>query len=446
MKNKIPQNIHFIGIGGIGASALAAILHKKGFKISGSDKVPSAITKKLEKSGIKFYKTHKVTNLKKETDIVVYSPAIPESNPELKKAKQLGITCMTYPQALGELTKEYFTIAIAGTHGKSTTTAIASLILKNGGLDPNVVIGTCLREFRNNNYRVGKSDILIIEACEYKRSFLNFHPDMLLVTNIEAEHLDYFKGLADYKKAFKDLANQTDEEGAVIIDSDDKNSKDITKDTKAQIVYLSEKVKKSNFHLKDGYLYFENKKIKITPGIPGDFNVKNAAMAATIGAILGVDKKVIEQTIKEYRGSWRRFEEKKKLGGARMIDDYAHHPTEIKATLKALRDQNPKARILVIYQPHQHNRTRHFMGEFGKSFKQADEIIIPNIYTVRDSKKDTSEVTTEKLVAEIAKHHPSAKDGGGLEKTAAYIKKNSRDYDLIVTMGAGDVDGVYGWL
>ncbi|MEK7085386.1 MAG: Mur ligase domain-containing protein, partial [Patescibacteria group bacterium] len=224
--------IHFIGIGGIGTSSLAQILHEKGKKITGSDNCASEITKSLKLEGIKIYGNHDQSNITKKHELVVYSPAIPANNPELQKAQQLKIPCLSYPQALGELTKKYYTIAITGTHGKSTTTAMTALTAIKGHLNPTVVIGTKLKEFKNKNYRVGESNYLIIEACEYKRSFLNFHPNILIITNIETEHLDYYKNLKDYQKAFNELAIKVPKNGYIIVNDDDKNVKPVLKGAK----------------------------------------------------------------------------------------------------------------------------------------------------------------------------------------------------------------------
>lgn len=396
------MNIHFIGIGGIGTSSIAQILHKKGNKISGSDSTPSDLTKDLKLSGIKISIGHNSKNVTKKHDLVIYSPAIPNSNSEFKKAKQLKIKIQSYPQALGELTKEYFTVAVAGTHGKSTTTAMIALIAQKAGLDPNVVIGTKIREFKNKNFRVGKSNLLILEACEYKRSFLHINPDILVITNIEAEHLDYYKNLADYKKAFAQLAK------------------------KAKKV-----IRKPD-------------KIKIKPKLPGKFNITNAQFAATTCRLLNIDEKTIKQIIQNFSGTWRRLEFKKTKLKTKFIDDYAHHPTEIKMTLTAIREQFPEDKILLIYQPHQYSRTRILLKKFGKSFHDADQVIIPNIYKVRDTKKDIKGTSPQALVNEINKTTPNkAKNGHSLKKTADFIRKNHKDYDLIITMGAGDIDRIY---
>lgn len=446
MKLSQAKNIHFIGIGGIGCSSLAQVLFYKGKKISGSDNIKSALTDHIKKIGIHFSLGHEKENIKKGIDLVIYSPAIPLDNSELLEAKKLKITCLTYPEALGELTKDYFTIAVSGSHGKSTTTAMISRLLMEAGLDPTVVIGTKMKELKNENFRVGKSKYLVIEACEYKRSFLHFLPKILVITNIELDHMDYYKNLSDYKMAFSDIVKKVSKNGLVIANADNKNTTDILNGIKTKSVTLGIANKKVDFILKGHFLSVNKKneqELKITPRIPGKFNITNGAMAAIVGLKLKIPNKKIEQAIKGYHGSWRRMEYKKKMGKTIVIDDYGHHPTEIKATLSAIRETYPNKKILCVFQPHQYNRTLMLLKDFAKSFKAVNKVIIPNIYKVRDCEADIKKVSPEILVREINKHSKNASYGNGLEKTAEYIKKNHSKFDVIVTMGAGNIDGIY---
>ncbi len=422
------KKIHFIGIGGIGTSSIAQIYAEKGNDISGSDLIPSKMTQSLKSKGIKISIGHNSKNIPKKCNLVIYSPAIPHLNSELKEAKKRGIRTISYPKALGELTEEYFTVAIAGTHGKSTVTAMIAITAVSAGLDPSVVVGTKLKEFKDKNYRVGKSDLLILEACEYKKSFLHLHPDILVITNIEADHLDFYKNLKNYKQAFTDLAKTVHKEGSIIIDPGDQNSVSAIAQSKQNIIYV-------------------NKKEKLQPKIPGDFNILNAQTAATVCQKLGISKKIIIKSLNSYEGSWRRMEYKKtKFPKTIFIDDYAHHPTEIETTLNAIKEQYPKSKVLCIFQPHQYSRTRLLLKEFGKSFYMVDKVIIPNIYRVRDTKRDIKNVSTDILVNEISSNSKNAQNGNGLKKTAEYIKAHHKEYDLIITMGAGDVDNIYKYL
>lgn len=429
MKLQKARNIHFIGIGGIGTSSLAQILLSKKKVISGSDTVPSQITESLKKSGIKVSIGHNEKNVSKKHDLVIYSPAIPATNIELKRAKALKIKALTYPQALGEVTKDYYTIAIAGTHGKSTTTAMTSIVLAKNKLDPSVIIGTKVRQFKNRNFRIGKSKYLVIEACEYKRSFLEIAPDVLVVTNLEADHLDYYKGFNDYKSAFIDLVKKLPKDGVLVINRDDKNLQELKKETLAEIVEWSDD---------------DENKINLKLKLPGKFNKENAQNAATVGQILNIPDTAIKESLKDFTGTWRRMEHKKKRGfHCIFIDDYGHHPTEIELTLNAIREKYFDKKILVIFQPHQYSRTKLLLKDFGGSFIQADKVIVPNIYEVRDSQEDIMGVSPDDLVNEIRKHKVKATNGKGLEKTANYIKKNHKKWDVIVTMGAGDIGEIY---
>lgn len=419
------KHFHFIGIGGIGVSSLAQILHAKGKTVSGSDNYASDLTKNLKKTGIKVFDEHNEKNVTKKHQLVIYSPAVPNSNPELQKARELKIQCLSYPEALGELSKEYFTIAISGTHGKSTTTAMTALVLIAGKLDPTVVIGTKLKEFKNKNFRVGKSKYLVIEACEYRRSFLHFKPNILVITNIEAEHLDYYKDLEDYQNAFHDIAKKVSKDGYIVVNNEEKNLAPILKDCPAQIIKWKEKV-------------------KTKPGIPGEFNLVNATNAAMVGELLGVSEKNIHTAIRKYKGSWRRMDyKKKKLGKTQFIDDYGHHPTEVRVTLAAIRERHPDSKILCVFQPHQHSRTKMLLKEFGHAFNSVDQVIIPNIYQVRDSEEVVKSINVDDLVNEIKNQQAHVKNGKNLEKTAEYIKENYKKYDIIVTMGAGDISKIY---
>lgn len=420
------KKIHFIGIGGIGTSALAQIFNKKGYKVSGSDQKSSAITTSLRRAGVKVQIGHNPNNIKKGQDRVIYSPAIPDSNPELKQAKKLKIKCQSYPEALGEFSKNYYTIAVAGTHGKSTTTAMTTMALLN--LDPTVVIGTKVPQLRNRNYRVGDSKYLIIEACEYRESFIHFHPDILLITNIEADHLDYFKTLKNYKDTFKKLVQKVPKDGKIIINGTDKNSLEVIKKAKAELVSWK-------------------KALDLKLQIPGKFNQENATFAFKTAELLGQNLEQSKKALQNFKGTWRRMEKKRtKLENLEFIDDYGHHPTEIKVTLGAIRESHPKAKILCVFQPHQYSRTKLLLKEFGTAFKNVDQVLIPNIYQVRDSEADLKSVNADDLVNEISKSGAKAQNGQGLKNSAAYIKKNQKNFDLVVTMGAGDIPKIYKWL
>jgi len=450
------MKIHFIGIGGIGVSALAQYYLSKGHIVSGSDLASSEIIEFLKEKGIKvIIGPHSENNLSKDADLVIYSPAVKQDNPEYKKAKELNIRLQSYPQALGTLTKEYFTIAISGTHGKSTTTSMLALVLTKAGFDPTVIVGTKIKEFGNTNFRVGKSKILVIEADEHFASFLNYWPKIIVLTNIEKEHLDYYKNLNNITRTYKEYLSHLGEEGILIANKEDKNVFRIAKKGKHEVVFYSIKQK-------------EAKKIKRILKVPGKHNVYNSLAVLTVARILGAPDKMSFKALSEYKGSWRRFDIK--IGHAdkkviTVISDYGHHPTEILATLKATREKYPKKKIWCVFQPHQHQRTYYLFNDFVKVFSSVpiDNIVITDIFDVagREIKKINAEVSSEKLVQKI---HPHTKRDIGDEKVDGknesrygvgvnkkniiylpmgdiekYIKDNIKSKEVLIIMGAGDI-------
>lgn len=461
------KKVHLIGIGGIGVSAIARILLKKGIQVSGSDLTRSKITDSISKLGVKVnIGEHKPENVAKDVDLVGHTIAAPKDNPELVQAKKFKIPTLTYPQILGELTKDKFTLAVSGTHGKTTTTSMVSLILEKGGFDPTVVIGSNLEEF-SGNARMGKSKYFIIEADEYRKAFLNYSPNIIVLTNIEYEHPDCFKNLKEVKKAFSDFLKKLPRDGMVIACFDDVNVREIIEKSKVyperslsrarprdrrvvsygfsndatfRIRDVIQKKRKAVFRiLKNNELIGEFKLV-----IPGTHNILNAAGAIALGLELGINIGSIKKALAEFKGAWRRFEKKGVVGGVTIIDDYAHHPTEIKATLAAARKLFEDRKIICVFQPHHHQRVKALFGDFVEAFKNADEIIIPDIYAVagRENKLMQREVSSQKLVEEIAKLDKDAKYIGKLDEAVKYLAKHAKKDDVIITMGAGDVTEV----
>jgi len=424
------MKIHFIGIGGIGVSALAKYYLKKGHKVTGSDLVSSEITKTLKKLGVKIFTgRHKAKNLPENADLVVFSPAVKPDNPELKEAKKLKIKSLSYPEALGELTKKYFTIAVSGTHGKSTTTAMIGLLLAKTGLDPTVIIGTKLKEFGDSNCRVGKSQYLVIEADEHMASFLNYWPKIIVLTTIEADHLDYYKNLGNILKTFKKYIGHLPKDGVLIANGDDKNIYHIISTAVKNVFWYS---------LKDR----GGEKLRKILKVPGEYNISNALAALAVARALKIPDKTSFKALSEYRGSWRRFEITKILEPKpyTLISDYAHHPTEIKATLKAAREKFPRKKIWCVFQPHQHQRTFYLFKDFVEVFRQApiDKLIITDIYDVagREEIDIKKKVNSEKLV--------KAADRNSViylpkEKIINYLKNNLEGGEVVMIMGAGDI-------
>lgn len=435
------MKIHFIGIGGIGVSALAQYYLSKGHIVYGSDLVSSEITEFLKEMGIKIIiGLHSENNLSSDANLVIYSPAVTPSNPEYKKAKELNIRLQSYPQALGELTKQYFTIAISGTHGKSTTTSMIALVLIKAGLDPTVIVGTKLKEFSDHalsptegtNFRVGSSKILVVEADEHFASFLNYWPKITVLTNIEKEHLDFYKNLNNIKKIYKEYLSHLREDGILVANKEDKNINKIAKKGKHEVVFYSIKQK-------------ESKRLKKILKIPGKHNIYNALASITVARILGVPDKISFDTLLQYRGSWRRFDLKKGKAGNNkitVISDYGHHPTEVLVTLRATREKYSKKKIWCVFQPHQYQRTHYLFENFVKTFSRIagkiDNIIIADIYDVagREIKKINIEVSSEKLVEKINKNNIRYFSLCDIEK---HIKENIKNGEVLIIMGAGDI-------
>lgn len=393
------KKIYFLGIGGIGMSALARLLKAKGYYVYGSDISSSSTTKELECEGIKIFDGHNVNFLDENTDLLIFSEAVSKDCPEIHKALALGIPSMSYFEALGKLTESYRLIAIAGTHGKSTTTSMLALILTNAGLDPTVVVGTKISEFGNKNVRVGDSDIFLVEACEYRRNFLHLRPSLLGILNIELDHLDYYKNQDDYQKAFDEFAAQSD-----------------------------------NVIWPDEISEYEGEL-----GVPGQHNLWNAGLAAAIARKYGVSESIISSTLKKFSGTWRRFEYKGTCCGASVYDDYAHHPSEIHATLEAAREKYPDSRIIAFFQPHQYSRTAKLLNDFAESFDIADEVLITDIYEARDNQEDIESVNAEILATAISKFHDDVRYCGNLKKSAEYLLESLKENDVLLVMGAGDV-------
>lgn len=417
------KKIHFIGIGGIGMSALARYFLSEGDIVTGSELVKSEITDGLEKVGVL------ITKKIKDVDLVVYSNALRDNNPELKKARKLGIKCITYPEALGELTKKYFTIAISGTHGKSTTSAITALILIKNGLDPTVIIGTKLKEFNDSNFRKGKSNYLVIEADEYKEAFLNYNPDIIVLTNIEADHLDYYKNIDNILNAFEKYTKRLSKGGTIIANKDDSN-----------ILRLLRNKKFKSFSLKNK----DAKEVSSALKIPGEYNVSNALAALEVAKTLKIKKLDAIKALSEYHGSWRRFEIFK-TKDLIIISDYAHHPTAVLKTLVATREKFKNKKITCIFQPHQYHRTYSFFNEFVNVFKRApvDQLIISKIYDVagREDKKSKANVSSAKLAKAV--NNPRVVSMEKFEDIKKYVYDNCKKGEVVVVMGAGDVYNLF---
>lgn len=433
------MKIHFIGIGGIGVSALARYFLARGDEVSGSDSAASEITADLEKMGIKIFVGHKAENIS-QSDCVIFSAAVQDINLELVEARRQGIKTQKYAQALGEITKEKYTIAVSGMHGKSTTTAMIGLMLEKAGLDPTVIVGTRLKEWSNSNFRSGKSKYLVIEADEYDRSFLNYWPKVLVLLNIEEEHLDtYTGGLADIMKTFEEYVGHLDSEGVLIFNEEDNNIATLI-NTKSQFL-ISKQIQNPKFKIQK---YNAGVVSGLKLRVPGRHNISNANAALAVARLLGIDEKIAVESLNNFSGAWRRMEYKGEINGAKVYDDYGHHPTEIAATLngaKELVGQNGK--LWCVFQPHQYHRTFDLFEKFIGAFSAADKVVLLPIYSVagREDEEIKKQVSSEKLALRL-QAQGKKEDVVYIEdfnKAGAYLKERLQARDVCLIMGAGDI-------
>lgn len=440
------SKIHCIGIGGIGLSAVADILLERGFEVSGSDMKESDMTAKLAEKGVKIFIGHDGRNVE-GTDLIVYTVAVSDDNPELVRAKELGIPAVTRAQMLGAIMEEYdYSIAISGTHGKTTTTSMISLILKNAGKDPTIAVGGNLSEI-GGNVKVGSSQYFVTEACEYRDSFLNLRPVIEIILNIDSDHLDYFKDIDHIVDSFGRFAKLVPENGYIIAYDANPFVSSVIKGKSNVITFgFSENCTYyvTDIEFKGGMPQFtvntEGRELcRIQLQVPGEHNILNALAAFVCCHMLGTEPDVIKETLESYCGTARRFDIKGKTeDGRTVVDDYAHHPTEIRATLKAACNV-PHRNLWCIFQPHTYTRTLALFDEFGKAFEDADKVVLTDIYAARES--DIYNVSSQDLLNEIKKNFPD-KDVYYFpekEEAAEFVYKRSMPEDIILTMGAGDI-------
>ena len=438
------QHIHLIGIGGISMSAIAEILLKHGYHVSGSDIKDSRLLDKLRANGAEIFIGHNEANVK-SPDLIVYSAAIKEFNPERQESIRKNIPQIDRAEMLGQIMKKYKkAIAVAGCHGKTTTTSLVSLILQKSDFDPTILVGGELDEI-GGNIRIGASELFITEACEYVESFLKFHPFIGIILNIDEDHLDYFKDINHIKSAFKKFAHLVPKEGFLIVCTDDAHVRDFYQEVDCNVVtYGINNVcdftaTNINFNV-EGYpsfdvIYKQELLGNFQLSIPGLHNVYNSLAAIATSYILGVPREKIIDNIKIYRGIHRRFELLGSVKGAKVIDDYAHHPAEIRATLEAAK-KYPHRKIWCVFQPHTYTRTIALYNDFLESFKLADHVIITDIYAAREL--DEGKVHS-KALAEGIKGVDDVRYMKDFDSIADFIYEGIQPQDLVITMGAGDV-------
>ncbi len=429
-------HVHFIGIGGIGMSALALWFRSQGWTVSGSDLTESELTRILRRENVKLTIGHDKRNLPEETKLIIRTQAVSLKNPEYKEALRRRLVALTYPEMIGELTRHYETLAVAGAHGKSTTTAMLALILKRAKLNPTTVVGTLLKELDGKNFEAGSSPYLVLEADEYGRAFLHYSPALAVLTTIDKEHLDTYKNLAGIKTAFLAFLQNVKPHGIFVLNQDD----EFILSLKSQIAAIAKRKSIKTFWFKTKSK--AGRLVKSVLQIPGSHNVSNALAAFTAAQALGTDKKTALAALKSYRGAWRRLELKGNFFGAPVYDDYAHHPTEIKATLAALKDAYPERKIVCVFQPHQAERLKALFTDFKTAFDGADETLILPLYHVTGREGAKNNVTSETLARAIQKQQP--------KKALFYLREPEHiphaifalgdpAGKVIVMMGAGDI-------
>lgn len=399
------NKIHFIGVGGIGLSAIAKLMKKKGKIVNGSDLASSLITEKLRKIGVNVFIGQSEKNISEDVDLVIYTMAVPKNNPELAEAKKLGIRTLTYPEFLGMVFNEKLGIAVCGTHGKSSTTAMAGLLLDDSGIDPTILVGSIVPKY-DSNLRVGESEYMIIEACEYERAFLHYYPKIIVMNNIELDHTDYYRDIDDFRSAFTEFVEHLPKEGVLIANGDDGEISKLKVQMSNQFKNLNvnvlnfglgenNNVRAFDIRLESGLIKFRVSYNKKDLGgfvlkVPGLFNVYNSLAVISLGLALNIPIETIKKSLENYSGIWRRFEIKGEYKNALVISDYAHHPTAVRLTIKATKQFYPGKRIFAVFQPHQHNRTKKLYNDFLKSFDCADAVILSEIFDVagREEKED----------------------------------------------------------
>ena len=441
------KKIHFVGIGGIGMSGIAEILLDQGFIVSGSDRALSEVTERLRSLGATIYEGHRAENIASDVDTLVYSSAVVSENPEVVEAQRRKIPIVRRAEMLAEVMRLKYGIGIAGTHGKTTTTSMVSLVLMEGGLDPTVIVGGKLSGLGGTNARLGQGEFIVVEADEFDRSFLSITPTVAVLTTLETDHLDCYRDLEDIKGAFVQFANKVPFYGFVVLCLDEPALQDImpqlrkkklityglTPQADVQGVDIQHKENTSSFTVIRGLEELG----RVTVQLPGNHNVQNALAAIAVGLELGVPFVQVKAGIERFTGVYRRWEKKGEAAGIMLYDDYAHHPTECKATLSGVK-AGWRRRVVCAFQPHLFSRTRDFYEEFGKAFLLADVLVVTDVYPARE---EPIQGVTGELITNAAKQygHKEVHYVQNKKELPTYLKSITKKGDIVITMGAGDI-------
>ena len=444
-----PQQIHFIGIGGISMSGLAEILLGRGFSITGSDAKKSPLTESLENKGVKVFYGQSASNILPETQLVVYTAAIHPDNPEYACAVSRGLPMLTRAELLGQIMKNYGTpIAVSGTHGKTTTTSMLSQVLLEAEKDPTITVGGILPSI-GGNIRVGSSEIFVAEACEYTNSFLSFYPRISIILNMDADHLDFFKDIDDIRSSFRRFASLLPEDGTLIINADTPEYRRITDGLNCRVITYG-LVNEADYMAYDitydkyGRPSFKVRKNGRPAGsyylkVPGEHNVSNALSVIAAAGILAIPDDKVVKGLGSFTGTDRRFQLKGEIGGVSIVDDYAHHPTEIAATLKAA-ESYPHRTLWCVFQPHTYTRTSSLLNEFAEALTLADHVVLADIYAARE--KNDIGISSQDLQEKILEKGTPCEYFPTFDEIENYLLSHCESGDLLITMGAGDIVSV----
>ena len=443
-----PVHVHFIGIGGISMSGLAAILLDRGFLVSGSDRSESELTKWLSEAGAKLFYGQRASNIEDSVDLVVYTAAIHPDNPEYAEAARRNIPMLTRAELLGQLMTNYqLPIAVSGTHGKTTTTSMVSHILLAADTDPTISVGGILPAI-HGNIRVGSDRIFVTEACEYTNSFLDFFPKISIILNIDADHLDFFKDLDDIRHSFRLFAEKLPQDGILIINKAIPNVEYITEGLPCRIVYYDmdhtsgadyyaanisyDALACGSFDLMHGSEHMGH----FVLHVPGSHNVDNAIAALALADLIHIPVDAMQKGLNQFGGTERRFQHKGEIGGVTIIDDYAHHPTEIRATLHAAQKCSHKT-LWCVFQPHTYTRTKALMDDFASALSLADKVVLADIYAARET--DTLGISSRTLQEKLLELGCDAHYFPSFDEIETFLLENCEKGDLLITMGAGDI-------
>ena len=441
-----PVHVHFIGIGGISMSGLAEILLSRHFTISGSDSRETELTKKLVSEGAVINYPQKAENITKDIDVVVYTAAIHPDNPEFAAAQEAGLPMLTRAQLLGEIMRNYKqAINVSGTHGKTTTTSMITEILLEAHADPTVSVGGMLKDI-GGNIRVGGQDTFVVEACEYTNSFLSFFPTIEVILNVEADHLDFFKDIDDIRHSFKLFTEKLPENGLLVINSDIKHCDYFTSNLKCKcITYGHDKNSDytANFISYDKLahptytLFYRGEEVaRVELGVTGEHNIYNSMAAIAVCREMGIDMEAILNGLRHFSGTDRRFQKKGTVNGFTIIDDYAHHPQEIAATIEAAK-KYPHRKLWIAFQPHTYSRTAALLDDFAGALSQADEIVLADIYAARE--KNTIGISSDDLRKHMLEQNTNVYYIPEFKDIEKFLLDNVKEGDVLITMGAGNI-------